>query len=134
MKRIRTSATFDITKDLGTEKINGISKTVPNDSYTIAELLMKYSTGIMPPVFRSGFYEENPDFETIDETQLSDFDLADVTRIMEEIEDNEEHYQNLKNKHNAYVKKSKEEKRIRNEAQKLVSKKEKDEKGTSKSD
>ena len=66
------------------EKFAIPSQTIPDQAYTIRELLEKYSTGIMPPVGKIPHYEEDPDIDDPDFTRDPAFDLSDATRIKDE--------------------------------------------------
>lgn len=67
------------TDSLHLEKVTGESETVQGDSYTIQELMQKHTQGIMPPVGKQPYYDENPDIDNPDITRRPDFDLSDVT-------------------------------------------------------
>lgn len=62
------------------------SLTVPDQSYTIKELLMRFTSGGMPDIAKTGTYEDDPSFEDIDPTRLGDFDLADLTELQIELD------------------------------------------------
>jgi len=68
------------------ETNNEPSLTVPDQSYTIKELLMRFTSGGMPAIAKTGTYEEDPTFEDLDPTRLGDFDLADLTELQIEFE------------------------------------------------
>lgn len=70
------------------------SLTVPDMSYSIQELLDKFTTGIVPPVARNAQYDEDADFDNYDETRDGDFDLADATRLKQDLE--ERHQKRMK--------------------------------------
>lgn len=54
--------------------------TQPGESYTIQELLAKHARGIMPPVERPVYYDNN-DLDDIDQTKRPDFDLTDADNL-----------------------------------------------------
>lgn len=64
----------------------GISLTLPDDSYSVEDLLRRYANGIMPPVGRNVYFEDDPDFDNIDPTLDPSFDLSDATAIMQDLE------------------------------------------------
>lgn len=77
---------FNYNGDRG-ERNNGLaSMTVPDQSYTVRELLQKFTSGGMPDVAKVPQYEEDPDFDDIDPTRLPDFDLADLTELQLELD------------------------------------------------
>lgn len=75
-----------------------VSKTIPDDSYTIRELLQKFSTGSpLPvgktPVFMSDAAEVHHDMEDAEKVQKMElFDMSQVAEL---------HQQNLKEKRSA---------------------------------
>lgn len=77
---------YNFSKDeIQHEKNDGISETIQNDSYTVAELLEKHAQGILPPIGRQAFYEENPDIDNPDPTLDPDFDIIDAKNQLDEI-------------------------------------------------
>lgn len=56
------------------EKINKHSLTVPNESYSIKELLLKHKNGILPPIVREVFFDENSDFDSFDFEKINMLD------------------------------------------------------------
>lgn len=71
----------------GYETPKGVSQFVPGQCYTIKEILERFTLGMAPPVYHPGAFDENPDFESWDETQAPDFDLADFTQLSAELEE-----------------------------------------------
>lgn len=76
-------------------KFNGIGKLIPeiNDeasllvvgqSYTIRELMEKFTRGIAPAITKLGYGTENPSFDDIDETQLPDYDISEAKQTINE--------------------------------------------------
>lgn len=61
------------------------SLTVPDQAYTVQELLEKFTSGGIPPVSLPGQYDDDPSFDDIDPTRLGDFDLADLTALQIEL-------------------------------------------------
>ncbi|UPW41577.1 hypothetical protein [Peromfec virus RodF8_52] len=64
-----------------------VSITVPDQSYTVRELMMKHMSGAMPPVVRDGIYQSFEDEDDIDITQSPDFDITDAFVAAREMED-----------------------------------------------
>ncbi len=62
-------------------KCVGESVTVPDDSYTIKELILRFNSGCMPAIGRNVIYDDDPDFECIDPTCSPDFDLVDHSEL-----------------------------------------------------
>lgn len=76
-------------------KYNGIGKLKPeiNDeasllvvgqSYTIRELMEKFTRGIAPAITKLGYGTEDPSFDDIDETQLPDYDISEAKQTINE--------------------------------------------------
>lgn len=86
---IQTSQNYEYTDHAG-EKLSGNSMTIPDESYTIREILEKFTMGYDIPR-KHPQYSNTDDFDDVDPTAAPDFDLADVTmeraRILEEIEE-----------------------------------------------
>lgn len=63
------------------EPVTGVSETVPDQSYTIRDLLERFASGTMPPVGQDGYYDDETEVENwiTDPTLKPDFDLADYT-------------------------------------------------------
>lgn len=60
------------------EKCGGVSMTVPDDSYSIRELLEKYSRGMMPPVGKQGQFDPGADLDSDDLEKLPHQDLFEI--------------------------------------------------------
>lgn len=67
--------------EMSFEPVIGESVTVPDQSYTIRDLLERFASGTMPPVGQDGYYDDPTDVENwiTDPTLKPDFDLADYT-------------------------------------------------------
>ncbi|AXH77408.1 MAG: hypothetical protein [Microviridae sp.] len=64
----------------------GVSETVPDQSYTVKELIEKFTTGTPVNMLKNSVWTENPDFDNFDETERGDFDLADASEQLEEFQ------------------------------------------------
>lgn len=53
------------------------SQTIPNEAYTIRQLLDDHTRGIMPQVKHQGLYEEEPDLDNPPLNKQPDYDLED---------------------------------------------------------
>lgn len=62
-----------------TEINNGISLTVPGQTFTIKEILTKFSNGMELNLGHPGQFQDDPSFDDYDVTRDPDFDLADAT-------------------------------------------------------
>lgn len=86
--KIRDSLNFnlgDFNEDF--EYPDPISVTIPDESYTIPEILEKYTKGIAPQVALHGFYEsDTPDFDSIDPTKDPAFDIVDATELFNDFQ------------------------------------------------
>lgn len=61
------------------EENNEPSMTVPDESFTIKEILEKYTRGIAPNIFRTPSYApDEVDFDDMTITDGNDFDVTDV--------------------------------------------------------
>lgn len=74
---IQNSSNYEL-KDEFCETPTGVSLTVPDDSYTIRELLDRATKGINPMIERSGEYGEDPVFDDPDFEKILDLDYADL--------------------------------------------------------
>lgn len=61
------------------------SMTVPDMSYTIRELLARFTAGTMPPVGRQVYYEDNPDINNPDPLDAPNFDLVDAYELRDKM-------------------------------------------------
>lgn len=59
----------------------GTSETLPDQNYTIREILQKFSSGISPSIAKVPIYDDNPEFDNYDPTRDLDFDLTDAVRL-----------------------------------------------------
>lgn len=57
------------------------SLTFPDMSYTVRQLLEKFTFGQPVRVFKEGIFEDDPSFDYIDPTRSGDFDLSDITAL-----------------------------------------------------
>ena len=65
------------------EKVIGESETIPDQSYSIEEIISRFTGGIMPTVNNRVFYDDDPDFDSIDPTMRPDYDLVDALSDMD---------------------------------------------------
>ena len=64
------------------------SETVPNQAYTVKEVLLKFSQGTLPNIVQPVYYDDTEDFDNIDPTHNPAFDLVDAENILKEINNN----------------------------------------------
>lgn len=77
---------FNFVHDLKKEeKISPISLTMPDQAFTIKEILEKFTNGVPPELTKLPQYQENPDFDSYDETLDPAFDLSDATIRLAEL-------------------------------------------------
>lgn len=82
--RINTWFTYDDSRY--TYNPDPVSVTVPDLSYSIRDLLERFTTGTVPAeIVRSVMYTDNPDFDDFIETEYGDFDLTDCKRELEKL-------------------------------------------------
>lgn len=84
MKKLVRAITFE-PKDHPGEKNDLPSLTVPDQSFTIAEILEKHTQGIPLGILKQGSYSGTEDFDDFDETRRPDFDLVDAQDLTEQI-------------------------------------------------
>ena len=77
-----------------------VSQAVPDQSYSIKELVRRYKVGTAPPVQRQGYYDDDPSFEHI----MPDLQAMDIAEIHELATTNYNTINNLKNKQNEQLK------------------------------
>jgi hypothetical protein len=97
VRRIWSSATFDYkvahpqpkAEDLYTPD-ECVSCTVPDQSYTIDELLRRYTSGTLPPVIQNGVYDsdsenfdDDVDLTPLERNDLDRFDKAEYLRSVQ---------------------------------------------------
>ena len=67
------------------ENVIGESETIPDQSYSIQEIITRFTGGIMPTVNNRIFYDDDPDFDSVDPTMRPDYDLIDALSDLEAI-------------------------------------------------
>lgn len=85
-----TPYTYDPTAAVCYEKPNLCeSETVPNQTFTIQEIITRFTGGIMPNVNRKIEYDQEdlrePNFDAIDPTRRPDYDLVDAIYDIENL-------------------------------------------------
>lgn len=79
----------------------GESLTVPNQSFSVQELLHRHLTGSMPGIGRDAYYEtdiyDDDPFSNVDPTLAPDFDLADAITLRDDISNRQTALQRGKN-------------------------------------
>ena len=65
------------------ETVTGESETIPDQSYTIEEIITRFTGGIMPIVSSRYYYDDDPDFDSTDPTMRPDYDLVDALADMD---------------------------------------------------
>lgn len=71
------------------EKLDKKSETIPDQSYTIPELLRKHAQGVSPAVSKVPLWGMFPDETTWDE-MVNDFDLIDAQNMLTRMEERKE--------------------------------------------
>lgn len=77
------------------------SETVPNQAFTVKEVLLRYNNGTLPNIVQPVFYDDTDDFDNIDPTQNPAFDLVDAENILKQINNNKKEREELKNQQNS---------------------------------
>lgn len=66
-----------------------ISVTIPNETYSLREIVERFSREYPKHLMRNGYYddvnENDPDFDDVDQTRLPDFDLVDAYELKQVI-------------------------------------------------
>lgn len=89
--RYNTSANYqlDFDSDAHVEYNDSPSLTVPNDSYSVQELLIRHLSGSLPDISKEFYYDtdvQDPScFDNIDPTMSPDFDLADYHALSNDL-------------------------------------------------
>lgn len=81
MRPFRTQTNYNYKEERG-EKNTLPDETVPNEAYSIRELLAQHVRGVPLPIGRIPTYSNSDDFDDFDETRRPDFDLADASMQM----------------------------------------------------
>lgn len=63
------------------------SQTIPDDSYTIKDLIQRSITGCMPNIGRNVIYDDDPDIDNPDPTCDPAFDIVDRFELAREAEE-----------------------------------------------
>lgn len=58
------------------------TETVPDQSYTIRDIINRFTGGILPNIQRNVSFDEDPTFDSDDITRRPDFDLVDATEAL----------------------------------------------------
>ncbi|AXL14916.1 hypothetical protein [Microviridae sp.] len=62
-------------------KSSSPSLTIPNETYTIRELLAKHTRGIAPNIARQGHWQDDASFDSPDFNKLNGLDIVDKHQI-----------------------------------------------------
>ena len=91
LRNYRTSATEGYSPDK--EENNGISLTVPDQSYSVREILEKFASGTLPNIINEGtFTEDLPDLRNLDISEVHEM----TQQNKKEIEEKEKIYKKQK--------------------------------------
>lgn len=70
------------------EKVDPISLTIPNETYSLRDIVEKFSREYPKHLLRMGYSDEidetDPDFDDVDLTRVPGFDLVDAYEMMED--------------------------------------------------
>lgn len=73
---MKTRNKYNYTPEKG-ETYKSKSQTIPNQTYSIRELLQKHTRGIMPLVEHQPTWADNPDFDSPDLNEIANMDIVD---------------------------------------------------------
>lgn len=82
--RVRTQFNYNDKLDTGKEVSTLPSLTVPDESFTIPELIQKHTSGIPINVERQGQFDDDPTHEDHDKQELLQMDLAEKEQIIKQ--------------------------------------------------
>lgn len=77
------------------------SETVPNQAFTVKEVLLRFNNGTLPNIVQPVFYDDTEDFDNIDPTLNPAFDMVDAENILKQINNNKKEREELKIKQNS---------------------------------
>lgn len=83
-KKIRTYLTYN-SKDQKNEVNEEKSLTIPNQAYTIQELLRMHIQGIKPDIQKQAIYEDEDFGENFNPLRKQNFDLSDLDEIKDDL-------------------------------------------------
>ena len=72
------------------------SVTVPNQAFTVKEVLLRFNNGTLPNIVQPVYYDDTDDYDNIDPTQNPAFDLVDAENILNEIKNNQQEREKIK--------------------------------------
>lgn len=88
MDKFVTHYNYVFDDDVHTETHGGSSMTVPDQSYSVREILQRFTTGIAPSISKQFYYESDQgdiNFDSYNPTNQGNFDLADFTNMVHDI-------------------------------------------------
>lgn len=83
--KIQTQANY---KYKGGHQMDQESMTIPNQSYSVREILQRFQAGTLANISKPIYYEledDSDDFDNVDITQSPDFDLVDAENYLHAI-------------------------------------------------
>lgn len=66
------------------EHPTGESMTIPDESFSISEILAKFSQGLGSELLREGEYSDTDDFDDVDVFGSPDFDISDIPELLKQ--------------------------------------------------
>ncbi|AXH77706.1 MAG: hypothetical protein [Microviridae sp.] len=67
------------------EKIDPVSMTIQDQTYSLRDIVEKFSREYPRAMLKNGYFDDIDDFDDIDETRLPDFDYVDAIDLRENI-------------------------------------------------
>lgn len=77
------------------------SETVPNQAFTVKEVLLRFNNGTLPNIVQPVYYDDTDDYDNINPTENPAFDLVDAENILKSINNNKKEREELKTKQNS---------------------------------
>lgn len=69
------------------EHSQGVSMTVPDESYSVRELLEKFTQGTLGPIQKQPLFDEGVNFDSDDLEKIAHMDLVDKAEVMAAIQE-----------------------------------------------
>ena len=90
------------------------SETIPNQSFTVKEVLLRFNNGTLPNIVQPVYYDDTEDFDNIDPTLDPAFDLVDAENILTEINNNQKEREKNKSQNSPEIESKIENKKEQN--------------------
>lgn len=82
--KFRTQYNRELTPS-NSEKIDPVSITIQNDTYSLRDIIEKFSKEYPKHLLRQGYYDGDENYDEIDPTRSPDFDLSEAFELKKEL-------------------------------------------------